>query len=426
MSEAVSDQSESTPIEVPPIREYVPEDVASLPMDETFNVAKPEVFQADAILPYFERLRNEDPVHYCADSDYGSYWSITKYDDILQVDKDHETFSSEGGITIATGADDFRLPMFIAMDPPKHDAQRKVVQPVVAPRNLAAMESTIRQRAGDILDSLPKGETFDWVDRVSIEQTTQMLATLFDFPWEDRRKLTRWSDVGHLGARYSGGLRGSAPRGAARVPRLLRRAVERTGEQGARQRPHLDARTWRVDQEHGAHGVPGQPRAADRGRQRHHAQYDFGQRPGPERKSTAVRKAEGGSVAGFPTWSARPFAGRRRWRTCAAWRRATLLWVARPSKRATRSSCGTCPATAIRTSSRRPTSTASIVTMRDSTFPLASACIAAWATAWRSCSCASSGKKFLKRFDRIEVVGEPERNYSTFVRGFTKLPVRIV
>ena len=195
MSEAVSDQSESTPIEVPPIREHVPEDVASLPMDETFNVAKPEVFQADAVLPYFERLRNEDPVHYCADSDYGAYWSITKYDDILQVDKDHETFSSEGGITIVTGADDFRLPMFIAMDPPKHDAQRKVVQPVVAPRNLAAMESTIRQRAGDILDSLPKGETFDWVDRVSIEQTTQMLATLFDFPWEDRRKLTRWSDV---------------------------------------------------------------------------------------------------------------------------------------------------------------------------------------------------------------------------------------
>ncbi|MDR3508863.1 MAG: cytochrome P450, partial [Caulobacteraceae bacterium] len=43
--------------------------------------------------------------------------------------------------------------------------------------------------------SLPIGETFDWVDKVSIELTTMTLATLFDFPFEERRKLTRWSDV---------------------------------------------------------------------------------------------------------------------------------------------------------------------------------------------------------------------------------------
>ena len=85
--------------------------------------------------------------------------------------------------------------MFIAMDPPKHDAQRKVVSPIVSPANLANMEGLIRSRAAKILDELPIGETFDWVDRVSIELTTQMLATLFDFPFEDRRKLTWWSDV---------------------------------------------------------------------------------------------------------------------------------------------------------------------------------------------------------------------------------------
>ena len=85
--------------------------------------------------------------------------------------------------------------MFIAMDRPKHDLQRATVSPVVAPPNLKELESTIRERAGRILDSLPVGETFDWVDRVSIELTTQMLATLFDFPFEERRKLTRWSDV---------------------------------------------------------------------------------------------------------------------------------------------------------------------------------------------------------------------------------------
>jgi cytochrome P450 len=57
------------------------------------------------------------------------------------------------------------------------------------------MEPLIRERTCKVLDSLPEGEAFDWVDTVSIELTTMMLATLFDFPFEDRRKLTHWSDV---------------------------------------------------------------------------------------------------------------------------------------------------------------------------------------------------------------------------------------
>jgi cytochrome P450 len=154
-----------------------------------------ERFRDDTIWPFFERLRQEDPVHYCAESEFGPYWSVTRYADILTVDTTHQVFSSEGGITIANPRDEFPLPMFIAMDPPKHDAQRKVVSPIVSPANLAALENIIRERTCAIFDALPIGETFDWVDRVSIELTTQMLATLFDFPWEDRRKLTRWSDV---------------------------------------------------------------------------------------------------------------------------------------------------------------------------------------------------------------------------------------
>jgi len=124
--------------------------------------------------------------------------SITKYKHIMQVEANHEVFSSDvsyGGITLRDQLEDFVLPMFIAMDPPKHDLQRAAVNPIVSPTSLANLEVLIRERAASILDNLPIGETFNWVDRVSIELTTQMLATLFDFPWEDRRKLTRWSDV---------------------------------------------------------------------------------------------------------------------------------------------------------------------------------------------------------------------------------------
>ena len=172
---------------------------------EELDPAKADIFQQDALWSYFERLRAEDPVHFLPDSDYGPYWSITKFEDIMFVDTHHDLFSSEGGITIgplksiAEQAKEFETPMFIAMDPPKHDVQRATVVPVVAPRNLAALQSVIRERAQKILDALPVGETFDWVDNVSIELTTQMLATLFDFPFEERRKLTYWSDMATAG-----------------------------------------------------------------------------------------------------------------------------------------------------------------------------------------------------------------------------------
>jgi cytochrome P450 len=163
-----------------------------------FHVGDPELFRTDTHWPWFERLRAEDPVHWCKDSEFGPYWSVALFNDIMAVDTNHAVFSSDaalGGITIRDARMDLRRPSFIAMDPPRHDAQRKVVSPVVAPHNLAVMEPIIRERAAKILDELPIGETFDWVDRVSIELTTQMLATLFDFPFEERRKLTRWSDV---------------------------------------------------------------------------------------------------------------------------------------------------------------------------------------------------------------------------------------
>jgi cytochrome P450 len=170
----------------------------ALPIEE-INVAQPALFQADAMWPYFERLRKEAPVHLGQHEHYGAYWSITKYNDIMAVDTNHQVFSSDsslGGIIIA-GNEDFEDPlrMFISMDPPKHDIQRKTVTPIFSPASLALMEPVIRRWAAEILDGLPIGEEFDWVDRVSIELTTQMLATLFDFPSTERRKLTRWSDV---------------------------------------------------------------------------------------------------------------------------------------------------------------------------------------------------------------------------------------
>ena len=143
----------------------------------------------------FDELRHNDPVHYTPESPFGAFWSVTRFEDIKYVDTHHELFSSEPVIVIGDLPPDQVLPQFIAMDQPRHDAQRKGVTGAVSPRNLAKLEPLSRQRVCTILDSLPVGERFDWVDNVSIELTTQMLATLFDFPFEERRNLTRWSDA---------------------------------------------------------------------------------------------------------------------------------------------------------------------------------------------------------------------------------------
>ncbi len=172
----------------------VGKDPYALQLDE-IDLSHPGIWQANEYLPFLKRLRDEDPVHYCRESAVGPYWSVMKYKDIMHVDTSPQLFSSEPTIGIVDTLEEFSFPAFISMDPPKHDEQRRVVQGVVAPANLKNLESVIRQRAGGILDSLPIGEEFDWVNSVSIELTTQMLATLFDFPFEDRHKLTHWSDV---------------------------------------------------------------------------------------------------------------------------------------------------------------------------------------------------------------------------------------
>jgi cytochrome P450 len=77
---------------------------------------------------------------------FGPYWSVTKFNDIMQVDKNHAAFTSEPGITLPDRQEDFKTPNFISMDPPKHDVQRKAVTSVVAPFNLAKMEPIIRER----------------------------------------------------------------------------------------------------------------------------------------------------------------------------------------------------------------------------------------------------------------------------------------
>jgi cytochrome P450 len=171
--------------------------IADLPL-ESIDVSRASLYGDDSWGPVFARLRKEDPVHFCGQSLNGPYWSVTRHADIKHVDTNHEVYSSEaGGITIADqdAEPEVELTNFIAMDEPRHSAQRKAVAPSVAPTNLANLEPIIRERVTDILDNLPVGAPFNWVEHVSVELTARMLATLLDFPYADRHKLIYWSDI---------------------------------------------------------------------------------------------------------------------------------------------------------------------------------------------------------------------------------------
>ncbi len=169
------------------------------------DVSNPFLYRQGQWKSYFARLREEAPVHFKTDTPFGPFWSITKYDDIMAVDKNHELFSAEPFIIMGEPPPGMDLEMFIAMDPPRHDLQRQAVQSVVAPKNLQEMEGLIRERVREVLDNLPVDEPFDWVDQVSIELTSRMLATLLDFPYEQRRKLVYWSDLAASGEEMTGG-----------------------------------------------------------------------------------------------------------------------------------------------------------------------------------------------------------------------------
>jgi cytochrome P450 len=185
-----------TPMELP--AGMTPEEHArSLALHE-IDVSYQKMFQDNVWQPYFARLRREDPVHYTRESAYGPYWSVTRFHDIVEVEKNWRVFRSGdefGGISI------FQLPEgkerggFLHLDPPAHDEERAIVQPALGSANLQKMEGLIRERTRMVLDALPREAPFDWVDMVSKELTTMMLATLFDFePFEERRKLAFWSD----------------------------------------------------------------------------------------------------------------------------------------------------------------------------------------------------------------------------------------
>jgi cytochrome P450 len=147
----------------------------------------------------FAKLRAEMPLSWCPESPFGPYWSVVSHELVQEVELRHDVFSSRwdlGNITIAEAVNGEGFPNFLAQDQPIHTAQRKVIAPAFSPSQMLKLTAQVRERTAMLMDGLPMGETFDWVERVSIPQTLGMLCILFDMPFEEWRDIKRWSDWG--------------------------------------------------------------------------------------------------------------------------------------------------------------------------------------------------------------------------------------
>ena len=406
------------------------EDAYSKPLDK-IDVSDPRLYYDDIWRPYFERLRREDPVHFTPDSPYGPYWAVTKYRDIVQVEVNHKVFSSSdevGGIMINDAPKGMERTSFIRMDPPEHDDQRREVSSTVNPITLAKMESLIRDRTNMVLDGLPRGETFNWVERVSIELTSMMLATLFDYPIEDKARLIRWSDTFICDINAPDApvrVRGRALRRTDAVRRAHERDLGGTREEAEELRRDLDHGARRGDQPDDAAPAHGHPDPVPGRRQRHDAQLDVGRVAGAEPVPRSVPEAarESGADAergvgdraladaGDPYAAHRAGGCRDRRQADQGGRQGGDLVHLGQSRR------GGDRATRTRSSS--------IASGRASICRSASASIAAWATAWPSCSCASCGRRSCGAICKSRWWTNRSTRYSNFLHAIRSLPVRI-
>lgn len=177
----------------------------SLDWRDTLDLTDPDLFRDDRHEAVFDRLRKDEPVYFQRPRDGApGFWNLTRYDDVLAADTNHGMFSAEGSMFVDDIPDDFFVSMFLAMDPPRHTLYRDALRPAFTSEHIRSMEDAIRRRTCETLDALPFGETFDWVERVSLDLTAHVLATLFEFPSERRLKLTEWSDLAVLKSHRDG------------------------------------------------------------------------------------------------------------------------------------------------------------------------------------------------------------------------------
>ena len=170
------------------------------------DLKDPDLYVDHVPFEVFETLRRDDPVHWNPETGGAGFWALTRYDDIVEVSRRPELFSSankNGGHRIfnenevgLTNAGDSGIGVpFISRDPPTHSAYRKFVMPALTPKRLEGIEERVGERCKALIDKIPLGEQIDIVPLLSAPLPLLTLADLLDVPFDLWEKLYDWTNA---------------------------------------------------------------------------------------------------------------------------------------------------------------------------------------------------------------------------------------
>jgi cholest-4-en-3-one 26-monooxygenase len=152
-----------------------------------------DAFYAGDPFPQYARLRDEAPVAW---NDTKGFWAVSRWDDVMAVSTDPETFCSGRGILVMEiGASYDSPPTMMHTDPPEHTVYRKLVQPGFAPGRMRALEDDVRRRAKPLVDTIEPGRPADFVETVAVPFPLYIISALLGMPDEDWQRFFEWSEA---------------------------------------------------------------------------------------------------------------------------------------------------------------------------------------------------------------------------------------
>lgn len=163
------------------------------------DITDPDTYTTGVPHATFQRLRDNDPVSWWPEHDGGKgFWAITRYDDLLHVSRNVDTFSSAQGITLEEmDLDDFEARRnMLEYDPPQHTRFRRLVSKPFSRREVYAYENGIRLLARAVVEeALAAGTEFDFVERIAKQLPMRMLGKLLGVPQDDGDWLVERGDA---------------------------------------------------------------------------------------------------------------------------------------------------------------------------------------------------------------------------------------
>jgi cytochrome P450 len=162
-------------------------------MEPDFPLHSPD-FYAGNPYPAYKTLRATSPVHW---NDVTKFWALLKYEDVRFVSRNPGLFSSTRGITIPDPAQPQATQEgnLIFTDPPRHRQLRRLVSFAFTPNRVAALEPKVREIVRGILDGTEAGSTQEFAEAIAAPLPTRMIAELLGAPAEDWEQFRAWSDA---------------------------------------------------------------------------------------------------------------------------------------------------------------------------------------------------------------------------------------